>query len=112
LLYTYQKYLILRWLWEEKIFSSSIITNIRILINKTKIDSNIFDYCVAYLGYFGDSEDIDMIYSFYKKVSRDISKATILIGIKKMENHRRNYLYSMEEENYYNKLSIKYAKNH
>ena len=107
----YQKFLILKWLWENNVFSKPIFEAVYQIIEEDPIHHINLDYCLAYIGRYGEDSDYDFVYTHYNKVERDISRATILIGIKEMEEGRRNSIYGPYKSNDFFKLAIEYAKN-
>lgn len=106
----HQKYLILKWILENDIYSGYILNSMRDFIREAPINHINLDYCIAYLGKYGKDSDYDYIYSFYDKVDREISQATILISINGMKNEIRDSIYSQCKDNDCNILAIDYAE--
>lgn len=93
----YQKYLILRWLWENDIYSEDIFKIIYDIFKDKNTHRMNFDYCMAYIGKYGDYDDYDIIYSHCDGEENELSLATMIISIKNMEKSRRNSIYSLYE---------------
>jgi len=66
-IYDYQKFLFLRWIWKNRIKSIDIIKHIRKLLKSEFKIPQLKDYCIAYLGENGDSADFDRIESLYSE---------------------------------------------
>lgn len=110
-IYEYQKFLFLKWLWKNNIISKNIMKNIRKLLNSEFMIQQLKDYCIAYLGENGDSADLDTIESLYSKCNSEITKATIIYGLRNMKKDRRNVLYSqVEDGSNYLQFAVKLAK--
>ena len=113
IIYEYQKILFIKWLWSEKISSDLVLRVIRNLVWRTDLFQNTKDYCIAYLGDYGDSTDLDLIESFYEDSVNPVSKATIMYSLKKMPKSRRNSIYGRAQgDGYYVDLAIKSARAH
>lgn len=110
LTYEYQKFLIIKWIWKQDINLDPVLTTIRNLIRKAKIDE-IRNYCIAYLGEYGDSADLDLIESLYSEMVGDQSKTTIICSLKNMSQSRRNSIYGRARgDGYLVDLAIRWAR--
>lgn len=106
----YQKFLILKWIWENEVYFPEIYRAIRQFIREEPIHYINLDYGLAYLGKYGEYDVYDFIYSYYTRVEKPISKATILISIKNMERGQRNVIYGPYTHDPFLNLAIEYAK--
>ena len=111
IIYEYQKILFIKWFWCEKISSDFVLRVIRNLVGRTDMFQNTKDYCIAYLGDYGDSTDLDLIETFYEDSVNPVFKATIMFSLKKMPKSRRNSIYGRAQgDGYYEDLAIKSAR--
>lgn len=106
----YQKFLILKWIWENEVHSSLISKTIYHLVQDRLIHHINLDYCLAYIGKYGDASSLDFIYTYFSQVHRNISRATILISINRMETVRRNSIYGRYTKDKCLNLAVSYAK--
>jgi hypothetical protein len=86
----YTIYLILRWLWIERLSSEPLLSMVRILLNRSGVASPCTQYCLAYLGEFGTDADLERIESLYREMSDEISRSTVICSLRRMEKGRRN----------------------
>jgi len=110
-IYEYQQYLLIKWLYENKIKSNTIISTVRKFMKKSKNPKETFEYCIAYLGENGETNDLDFLLDIYGSISDIYTKATTICSLKKMEKSRRNALYGRESGNGdLLEFAVKYAK--
>lgn len=86
-------YLLVRWIYNEKISSVKILDFCREISGRHNIDSYSRDYAWAVLGNFGDFSDYDEIESQYNPQKKELTKSTIICSIRKMVEDRRNSIY-------------------
>ncbi len=111
LIYSYQTYYIVRWLFEEEIRSEKILTAIRSCLDKAKMQETR-NYCIAYLGEFGDNSDLDKIQKEYHEEISPVTKSIIVIALYRMEKSRRNAFYGrIEDDHEFVRYAIEKAKN-
>ena len=104
-------FLLLRWLYQEKIISQKILELCREIAFKRRVDDYTKHYAWAILGEFGNLADLDAIEVEYSNVSREISKAVIICSIQRMIEQRRNAIYARAESDGMKvKFAIKTAK--
>lgn len=111
LIYEFQKYLIIKWLYnvdEEGIALKSICATW-----KGNIHLFTKDYCIAYIGKFGNETYLDTIKDSYTSLLTDMERATIICSINRMSKMKRNSFYgSVQGTGYYIDLALKWAKTH
>ncbi len=113
IIYEYQKILFVKWFWDNKIYSAAVLNAVRSLAGRTDLLQNTKDYCIAYLGKYGDPTDLDLIETFYEVSVNPVSKATIIYSLRKMPKSRRNSIYGRAQgDGYYVDLAIKLARAH
>ncbi|MBX7143430.1 MAG: RNA-directed DNA polymerase [Oligoflexia bacterium] len=93
----HQRYLLLRHIFIFQINSERAINFARQCSFDATLDDYTRDYARAVLGAFGDSADIDALEVQYNKEHREISKATLICSIARMDKSRRNAIYSRAE---------------
>lgn len=91
---SYQRYQVIKWFYEYKIVTPTILNLFRDLLRNPGTEDYILQFCVAYLGDFGDAADIDCIEKLYRKTTDIDTKATIIFSIRRMEKGRRNSIYN------------------
>nr|QNO55885.1 hypothetical protein FMLIDMBJ_00033 [Methanosarcinales archaeon ANME-1 ERB7] len=103
----------MKWFWDNKIYSAAVLNAVRSLAGRTDLLQNTKDYCIAYLGKYGDPTDLDLIETFYEVSVNPVSKATIIYSLRKMPKRRRNSIYGRAQgDGYYVDLAIKLARAH
>lgn len=90
----YQIYQILEWLYDQRIYTKRVLNQVRQVVRNPGIPTYMLDYCIAYLGDYGDSTDIEQLSHLYRNSNDPLSKATVIYGIRRMEKGRRNAIYS------------------
>lgn len=112
LIYEYQKFLFVKWFWDMRIKTDLVLCVIRNLVKKTSLE-NTKNYCIAYLGEYGDSTDLDLIETFYTETVNPQLKATIICSLKNMSRSRRNSIYSRARgDGYFVDLAIGWTSSH
>ncbi|MCK5230569.1 MAG: hypothetical protein KAR13_09910 [Desulfobulbaceae bacterium] len=87
-------YLLVRWLYIENLNSEKILSFCRTISNRCDLDSYSHHYAWAVLGNHGDAADLDEIESQYNQQKKEISKASILCGIRRMVADRRKSIFA------------------
>ena len=90
----YQRYQVLKWYHDEGIVTKKVLELVRKISRNPDTPPFIQAYCISYLGNNGSVADIERIAGLYADSADPLSKATVILGIRRMEKGRRNALYA------------------
>lgn len=111
IMYEFQKFAIIRWLFETGVETDNTKSAVRNLIRTSHEQPETENYAIAYLGEYGNSADLDSIQELYDGSRNNIQKATILMAIREMETGLRNSVYSRAEDDHtYCEFATRLAK--
>jgi hypothetical protein len=92
-MYTYQRYLVLDWLWRNcEHLGAPTVRAIRKLAQEPGSPTFVRSYAIALLGRFGDYSDLERIASAYGKSSDPLERAQLLCSLERLELTKRNAL--------------------
>lgn len=93
-IYDYQLFQVVRWFLTEEIKHDSALGLARTWARDRNRDPWLRSYSIAYLGRYGDTEDLDDIEQAYAESTNDIERADRVAALKRMERSRRNAFYA------------------
>jgi len=93
MIYKYQRYLLVKFLFENRIYSEKLLDEIRYFLNSSNLIGPTENYCIAYLGKFGSYSDLEDIQRKYREANNVIKKAVVVYNLRRMEKGRRNSFY-------------------
>lgn len=94
ILLDYQRYLIVKLLFEKGTHSRELLQVIRKNLSIRDLKVWVRDYLLAYLGLFGNRGDLDKIKEYYNSGNSVYSNTTVICALKKLQISRRNSFYS------------------
>jgi hypothetical protein len=92
-IYDYQLFQILRWFLSQNIRHDHVLAHARAWARDRNRDPWLRSYAFAYLGSYGDTEDLDEIEQAYGESTNDIERADRIAALRRMERSRRNAFY-------------------
>ncbi|WP_317176046.1 reverse transcriptase domain-containing protein [Halomontanus rarus] len=109
--YEFQKFVIIRWVFQAGIKNDSILSGMRSLIGEKHKIPETRNYIIAYLGKYGEPTDIETISNIYSNSTNEVRKAIILMAIRDMERSLRGTIYRQALSDHdYCDFSVRLAK--
>lgn len=111
LIYPYQKFYIIKWFYEQERVNEKTLSAVRTQLDEG-LNQDAKNYAIAYLGDYGDASDLDVVQKMYREEGNSLTKAIIVISLRRMEKSRRNSFYSrVKGDNKFVTLAVDRAKN-
>jgi hypothetical protein len=111
LLYDFQKYLIVKWLYENEDVGKALKKVNDLLCGNEHVFTK--EFCIAYIGKFGDETYLDILKNLYSPHLSEIRRASIICSLRRMPKTKRNSFYrTVEGNSQLIDLSIAWAKSH
>jgi|GEM_PF-1544685 retron-type reverse transcriptase len=112
IIYEFQKFVIVRWIFQSNIKTKKTISGMRRLFREPQQIPETRNYIIAYLGKYGDKTDVETISEEYPKSNNPVQKSIILMAIRDMDPEIRGAFYNQASKDHqYCKSSVALAKN-
>ena len=110
-LYDYQRYQILKWFYDNKIQNDQVLSYCRRQIQSSSADLLCRSYSYAYLGFFAEPHNYEVLQAAYIKTSNWLERATIVCAMYRAPASIRKYFYGrIKGENVIVDRAISWAK--
>jgi hypothetical protein len=92
-LYDYQRYQILKWFYDNEIQNDQVLSYCRRQIQSSSADLLCRSYSYAYIGFFAEAHDYEILQAAYIKTSNWLERATIVCAMYRAPVSIRRHFY-------------------